>query len=264
MQTSANRMRQMWAEGRPTVGGWSTLGSAFATEIMATAGFDYVCVDLQHGLSDFDSLGNMLTAAARTGVTTLVRVPFNFTPFMGEALDAGADGVIIPMVNSREEAERAVRGAKYAPMGVRSFGPVRSSLFTGGATPDEVNAETLCLVMVETREAVERIDEICSTPGIDGIYIGAADLAISYELPPYGDPAPEALARALERIKAACAAHGLPVGTHAGSGEHAHRCLDDGYQMVTVATDASLLRAKVLADLAVARGSAADASARIY
>jgi 4-hydroxy-2-oxoheptanedioate aldolase len=259
-----NALKAVWADGRQAVGGWATLGSPFATEILAAAGFDYVCIDLQHGLSHFDAMAPMLIATARTGTTPLVRVPFNATPYMGKALDAGAQGLIIPMVNSGEDARAAVSACRYAPAGVRSFGPVRASLFAAGMSTGEVNAQVLCLPMVETRGAVDRIEEICSTPGVDGIYIGPADLAITYGLPPYGDPAPTRLVEAIERIRSCAAQHGLPVGIHTGGGSHTRHYLDAGFDMVTVSTDAALLRATVLSELAAARGAGEAASAGIY
>lgn len=259
-----NALKALWAQGRQAVGGWATLGSPFAAEILAAAGFDYVCVDLQHGLSHFDAMAPMLTATARTGTTPLVRVPFNSTAYMGKALDAGAQGLIIPMVNSGEDARAAVAACRYAPAGVRSFGPVRASLFSAGMSTDEVNAQVLCLPMVETRGAVEQIEQICSTAGVDGIYIGPADLAITYGLPPYGDPAPAQLVEAIERIRACAADHGLPVGIHTGGGAHTRHYLDAGFDMVTVSTDAALLRATAAAELAAARGAGVAASAGIY
>ncbi len=259
-----NTLRSLWSDGRQAVGGWATLGSPFAAEILAAAGFDYVCVDLQHGLSHFDTMAPMLAATARTGTTPLVRVPFNSTAYMGKALDAGAQGLIIPMVNSAEQARAAVAACRYAPEGVRSFGPVRASLFSSGMSTDDVNRAVLCLPMVETREAVDRIEEICTTPGVDGIYIGPADLAITYGLPPYGDPAPQQLSDAIEKIRACCAEHGLPVGIHTGGGAHTRYYLDAGFDMVTVSTDAALLRATVAAELAAARGGAEGPAAGIY
>ena len=250
-----NRLKAAWAGQQQAVGGWATLGSPFATEVLAVAGFDYVCVDLQHGLAHADAMVPMLIATARSGVTPLVRVPSNDGAAIGKALDAGAQGVIVPMVNSAQEAQAAVAACRYAPAGVRSFGPVRAGLVTGGMTLAEVDAQVLCLPMVETVAALSRIDEICAVPGVDGIYIGPSDLSISLGLPPYADPVADELTAAVDRIRTACANAGIPVGIHTTSGRQARAYLDAGLDMVTVSTDAAILRAAVSAELAAARGA---------
>lgn len=246
-----NHLKALWASGRQAVGGWATLGSPFATEVLALAGFDYVCIDLQHGLAHAEAMVPMLIATARTGVTPLVRVPANTNDAIGKALDAGAHGVVVPMVNSAAQAQAAVAACRYAPAGVRSFGPVRAGLQTTGMSLAEVNAQILCLPMIETVEAVDRIDEICATPGIDGIYIGPSDLSVTLGLPPYSDPVAVELLAAIERVRAAAA--GLPVGIHTTSGRQARTYLDAGLDMVTVSTDAAILRTAVAVELRVAR-----------
>lgn len=249
-----NHVKAQWARGAAVLGGWATLGSPFATEVLAVAGFDYVCVDLQHGLAHADAMVPMLIATARTGVTPLVRVPANDAASIGKALDAGAHGVVVPMVNSAQEARAAVAACRYAPTGTRSFGPVRAGLQTAGMSPEQVNDQVLCLPMVETTQALDRIDEICGTPGVDGIYIGPSDLSLTLGLPPYSDPIDDRLLDAVASIRAAAARHGLPVGIHTTSGRQARYYLDLGLNLVTVSTDAAILRAAVLAELAGARG----------
>lgn len=259
-----NHLKALWASGGQAIGGWATLGSPFATEVLAVAGFDYVCVDLQHGLAHAETMVPMLIATARTGVTPLVRVPANANDAIGKALDAGAHGVIVPMVNSGEQAAAAVAACRYAPDGVRSFGPVRAGLQTAGMSLADVNAQILCLPMVETWEAVERIDEICATPGVDGIYIGPSDLSVTLGLPPYSDPVADELTAAVERVRAAAGAAGLPVGIHTPSGRQARAYLDQGLDMVTVSTDAAILRTAVTAELGAARGTAAGTATGGY
>jgi 4-hydroxy-2-oxoheptanedioate aldolase len=257
---TTNRLRALFAEGGSAVGGWCTTPSPFNAELLAVEGYDYVCVDCQHGLIGYDAMVPLLASLARTGTTPLVRVPFNHTPWMGRALDAGAEGVIVPMVNTREDAERAAAACRYAPEGVRSFGPVRAGLFLNQAPPAEVNRQVLCFVMIETVQGVENAEDICAAPGVDGVYVGPADLAISMGVAFGVDPLPAAHAEALDHVARVCAAQGIVPGIHTGGGADARRALEGGYRMATVSTDAALFRGAIRAELAAARGSA-DASA---
>jgi 4-hydroxy-2-oxoheptanedioate aldolase len=264
-KVTSNLLKGKWTAGQNLVGAWSCLGSAFAAELCAVEGFDYVCVDLQHGLSHFDTMAPMLIAISRTGVSPIVRVPANQPHYMGKAFDAGAEAVIVPMVNSRQDAERAVAGCRYAPEGTRSFGPVRSGLFLNQAPPVEVNREALCLVMIETIGAVERAEEICATPGVDGVYVGPADLAVTMGLAPGRDEMPAEHAQAIVHVRETCDAHNLIAGIHTTGGAQARGYLDAGFRMVSLATDAALLSAAHRAELAAARGQASGTGAdRIY
>ena len=189
------------------------------------------------------------------GITPIVRVPFNDTPWPGKAFDAGAEAVVVPMVNSREDAEKAAAACRYAPEGVRSFGPVRAGMLLGD-DPPAVNRAVSCLVMIETVRAVEAAGEICSTPGVDGVYIGPADLAVSMS----GSLAAMASrehADAIETVRATCARAGIVAGIHTGGGEAARSYADAGFQMCTLATDAALLRLMARQQLATARGEQA-------
>jgi 4-hydroxy-2-oxoheptanedioate aldolase len=259
INVTVNAMKRKIEAGGAALGAWCSLGSVESAEICATSGFDYVCVDLQHGLSHLDSMVPMLMAASRTGTTPTVRVPRNETDYIGKALDAGAEVVVVPMVNTAGEAERAVAACRYAPEGVRSFGPVRSRMFLSDADPVDVNREVLCMVMIETVEAVENVAEICKTPGLDGVYIGPADLAVSMGfVPSFGDP-PAEEAEVIDHIRATCAAAGVIAGIHTGGGALARAYVDAGFRMVTVATDAAALRKAVLADLRAVAGGGGEA-----
>jgi 4-hydroxy-2-oxoheptanedioate aldolase len=248
-------LRERWDGGEAAYGGWCTMGSPFAAELLGSSGVDYVCVDLQHGLSDFE-LGWMLIQALRaTGATPVMRVPYNHTPWPGKAFDAGAEAVIVPMVNSRAEAETAVAACRYAPEGVRSFGPVRAGLLIGDDAPT-VNRTVMCFVMIESVRAVEAADEICSTPGVDGVYIGPADLAVSMcgSLAAMGS---KEHSDAIDAVRQACERAGIVPGIHTGSGAQARGFADMGFKMCTLATDAALLRSKIGAELATARAAGA-------
>lgn len=249
-----NELRARLARGERAFGGWCTIGSPFAAEILGHEGYDYVCVDCQHGLIHADAMWPMLQAVRGTGATPVVRVPFNETAWPGKALDAGAEAVIVPMVNSREEAERAAAACRYAPLGVRSFGPVRAGLLLGD-DPPAANREVMCLVMIETVRAVEAADEICSTPGVDGVYIGPADLAVSMSgsLTAMGS---QEHADAIEEVRRACARHGIVAGIHTGGGAAGRAYAEAGFQMCTLGTDASLLRAAARHQREIAHGLA--------
>jgi len=249
-----NALAAKWEGGGSVVGAWCSLGSPFAAELSASAGYDYVCVDIQHGLSYVDALPGMLMAVSRTPACPIVRVPAIDAGVICKALDFGAAGVIVPMVNGREDAERAVAACRYAPAGVRSFGPTRASLFLDASDPMAMNDQVLCIVMIETVEAVEKAEEICTTPGVDAVYIGPADLALSMGMSPTAAPGSTEHADALERVRTTCTSFGVPVGIHTTGGEQARRCLDVGFSMVTLGTDAALLRSAVAAQLALARG----------
>jgi 4-hydroxy-2-oxoheptanedioate aldolase len=251
---ASNPLKTSWAEGRTAFGLWMTVPGSVGAEIFAGAGVDYVCVDQQHGVIDYDSMVPMFQAIRAEGAAPITRVLSNDPFLIMKALDAGAWGVIVPLVNSAEDAARAVSACRYPPRGIRSYGPVRAARVIGSRDPEELGGEVLCLVMVETREALERVAEIASTPGVDGIYIGPSDLALSLGLPPTLDVTEDAHVEAVDRIREACHRHGIAAGIHAPSGEWARKHAGAGFDMVTVATDATLLRAAALRELIAARG----------
>jgi 4-hydroxy-2-oxoheptanedioate aldolase len=259
---TTNRLRQR-AASEACFGAWCTTPSSLSAEVLAGEGFDYVCVDCQHGLIHYDAMWPMLQAMRYADTTPIVRIPFNDTSWFGKALDAGAQGVIVPMVNSRADAERAVAAARYPPLGVRSFGPVRSGMVVG-SDPDEVNREVLCIVMIETAEAVEGADQICSTPGVDGIYIGPADLAISLGVGLAKMFEAQVHVDAIDHVRETATGHGLIPGIHTGGGTQARGFADAGFRMCTLASDVTWLRQSAQAELLAARGGRRDGGGGIY
>src|ERR1700722_18804686 len=235
-----NPLRTIWAEGAAALGGWLTVPSSFSAEIMAHGGFDWVCVDMQHGMIDEEHMLQMLQGISSTDTAPLVRVPRNEAGVIGKCLDAGAWGVIVPMGNSAEEAAAAVAACRYAPVGIRSFGPLRANYYAGFDYYSRANAEVLCIVMVETKRAVERVDEILSVPGVDAVYVGPADLSITLGLPPAPDHTEEIFNDALSRILASCERNGVVPGI-AGNAVTAIKRLAQGFRFVEVASDAGLL-----------------------
>jgi 4-hydroxy-2-oxoheptanedioate aldolase len=235
-----NGVRELWAAGGAALGAWLMIPSAFSAEIIAHAGFDWVCVDMQHGVIDYSQMVAMLQAVAYTNVTPLVRVPWNEPGIIGKTLDAGARGVIIPMVNSRADAERAVQACRYAPAGARSFGPVRANYSAGFDYFARANDDVLCIVMVETRDAVTHVDDILAVPGIDAVYVGPADLSVTLGLPPAPDQDAASFNDALARILDSCAKHGVVPGI-AGNQKTAPKRVEQGFRLVEVAADAAVL-----------------------
>jgi len=230
-----NSLKSMWAGGKTAHGAWLSIGHTTTAEIIGGLGFDYLCIDMQHGTADYREMFAMLQALRSSPSALLVRVPWNEPGIIGRVLDAGADGVIVPMVNSVEEAAAAVAACRYPPHGARSWGPVRPALIHADYTPDTGNAGVACIPMIETAAAVDALEDILQIPGIDAVYVGPADLSISYGLPPGSDnegPFPGAL----ERVVAACNEHGVIPGVHTTS-QLAQQRRDQGFRMVTVCSD---------------------------
>src|SRR5678816_2302757 len=182
-----NRLRTMWKAGTPVVNGWLAIPNSFSAETMAAQGWDTLTIDMQHGVVDYHALVPMLQAISTTPTVPIVRVPWLEPGILMKALDAGAYGVICPMVNSREDAERLVAWTHYAPRGMRSFGPVRAQLYGGADYPKEANDTIVVFAMIETAAALDRIDDILSVPGLDAIYTGPSDLSLSLGCTPVLD-----------------------------------------------------------------------------
>jgi 4-hydroxy-2-oxoheptanedioate aldolase len=250
---ATNPIREIWAGDRPAFGLWSVMPGTTGAEILAKAGADYVCVDQQHGVIDYGSMAPMFQAIRAGGAAPITRVLSNDPFLIMKALDAGSWGVIVPLVNSAEDAARAVSACRYPPQGIRSFGPVLAADVIGSRDPEKLGGEVLCLVMVETREALERVGEIAATPGLDGIYIGPSDLALSLGLPPTLEIMEGEHEAAVRRIREACHEYGIAAGIHAPSGEWARRHAQAGFDLITVASDAPLLRGAASREMTMAR-----------
>ncbi len=249
--STARSLRDKLARGETVFGVWAALPDAFAAELMCVDGVDYICVDQQHGLVDYAEMVEMLRAIeGRRTAVPFTRVPVNQAWVIGKALDAGMQGVVVPMVNNRAEAAAAVAACRYSPRGNRSFGPVRASMVMNSRDVAVMGDSVLCFVMVETREGVEKIDEIASTPGLDGIYVGPADLALGLGLQPDLDKEEPEHVAAVERILAACKKHGIVPGIQCGNGKAARKQADRGFRFVTFTKDSSLLPAAVAREVA--------------
>ncbi|WP_324733118.1 HpcH/HpaI aldolase family protein [Pseudomonas paeninsulae] len=236
-----NRIRQRWAAGEAVINGWLAIPNAFCAETMAHQGWDSLTLDMQHGVIDYQAAVNMLTAISTTATVPLVRVPWLDEGIVMKMLDAGAYGVICPMINSRAEAERFVAATRYPPQGIRSFGPIRALLYAGADYAQRANDTVLALAMIETRQALDNLDEILATPGLDGIYIGPADLSLALGCTPRFDQEEPAVVEAIEHILARTKAHGLAACIHNGTAGYARRMLERGFDLVTIGSDARLM-----------------------
>jgi 4-hydroxy-2-oxoheptanedioate aldolase len=250
------RLREVFERGDASIGGWCVIPSPFAAELMALAGFDWVCVDMQHGLVGYDALVPMLQVLNRLGTPAFVRVPWNAPDHIMKALDAGAHGVIVPMVNSAADARAATGACRYAPDGYRSWGPIRASFAKDGFDPAWANRDVVCAVMIETAEAVAGVDEILAVPGIDAVYVGPNDLAVSNGLPPDANATRPEHRALITRIREACDRHGVVAGIHCGSWETAAQWREEGFRMLNVNSDAVFLRTNAMAVLKNLKGSA--------
>jgi 4-hydroxy-2-oxoheptanedioate aldolase len=238
-----NRLREIWAQGGAAVNGWLAIPNSFSAETMAHQGWDSLTVDLQHGVVDYTTMVPMLQAISTTNTVPVVRVPWLEPGILMKALDAGAYGVICPMVNTRADAEKLVAYTHYAPRGTRSFGPVRALLYSGADYPTHANDTIVTFAMIETAQALENLDDILSTPGLDAIYIGPSDLSLALGCNPTFDELDPKAADAVQHILARAKAHKVVAGIHNGSPEAALKRIAMGFQFVTVSSDARLMAA---------------------
>jgi 4-hydroxy-2-oxoheptanedioate aldolase len=237
----ANGVRDIWASGKAVINSWCGVPSSFSAEVMAHAGFDSLVVDMQHGMIEYSMMVHMLTAFSTTNVTPLVRVPWNDPAHIQKALDAGAYGIVCPMINNRAEAEKFVGSCRYAPLGYRSSGPIRAALYGGADYHMKANDIVLAFGMIETQEALDNLDEIMSVKGLDAIYVGPSDLSISLGHNPGGDKPDEWMMAALKKILDACKRHKVQPGIHCGAPEYAKKMIAMGFTFVTVGGDSRFL-----------------------
>jgi 4-hydroxy-2-oxoheptanedioate aldolase len=248
-----NGLKARWAAGQPTINGWCSIGNPFTAEIMAAQGFDSITIDMQHGALDYSNVLPMFQAMRASGATLMARVPWNEPGIIMKALDAGAYGIICPMVNSAEEAARFVSYLRYPPLGQRSFGPTRVSFAAGANYAGEANDNMLAFAMIETAEGMANLNAIAATPGLDGIYVGPADLTLSLTqgrlAPGFDREEPEMIA-ALQTIVAACKKNGIRAALHCGTPAYAARAIGWGFDMTTVGGDSRFLAAAAAAAVA--------------
>jgi len=252
-----NRLRTLWQQGQAAVNGWLAIGNSFSAEVMAHQGWDTLTIDMQHGVIDYPAMVTMLQAISTTPTVPIVRVPWLEPGILMKSLDAGAYGVICPMVNTREDAQRLVAYTHYAPRGTRSYGPVRANLYGGADYAGKANDTIVAFAMIETAQALDNLDDILSVEGLDAIYIGPSDLSLALGCRPVFDDvdpkAAQAIAHILERAKA----HGVKAGVHNGLPEVALARAAMGFSFVTLSSDARILAGGSQQLLAAARAGLA-------
>lgn len=232
-----NRLRRIWAEGGSVVNGWLAIPSVFSAEVMAAQGWDSLTVDMQHGVVDYQAMVSMLAAIATSNAVPVVRVPWLDPGAIMKSLDAGAYGVIVPMVNTPEDARRLVEWTTYAPKGGRSYGPIRAMLYGGADYPAHADATIVRFAMIETAEALGNLDAILATPGLDAVYVGPSDLSLSLGCAPRFEDLDPPAAAAVQTIVAKATAAGVIPGIHCGSVAGALGRVKQGFRFVTVGSD---------------------------
>ena len=233
-----NKLKKIFKEGKVVVNGWLQIPSSFSAEVMANQGWDSLTIDMQHGAIDYPNALQMLQSISTTDVVPMARVNWNEPGQIMKILDAGSYGVICPMVSNREQAEKFVQACMYPPKGYRSFGPLRGLIYGGSDYGKHANNEILKLAMIETKEALDNLDNIMSTPGVDGIYIGPADLSLAVgEEPGFdkkeNDPVFPVIMKILEHAKK----NNIVAGIHNMTPEYAQKMINRGFQLVTISSD---------------------------
>ena len=239
-----NPLRAIWNRGETSLNAWLNIGHTFSAEIMANQGFDSLTVDCQHGPIDYSSLLPMFQAMRASGKTLMARVPWRDPTWIMKFLDAGAMGIICPMVNTPEEAEEFVSYLRYPPQGQRSWGPTRAMFAYEGYKKDAVNDAVLAFAMIETGLALENLEAIAKTPNLDALYVGPSDLSLGMSngaLQPGLDREEPEVIDTLKHIVEVAHANGIWAALHCGTPEYAARGVDWGFDMVTVGTDSAIL-----------------------
>ena len=233
-----NKIKSLLKQGKQTAGAWLQMTSPFSAEIMARAGFDWLIVDMEHAPGDFLNLASQLQAMGETGCVPFVRAPWNDPVAIKRILDTGVMGVLIPYVNTAEEAKNAVAACKYPPEGIRGLAGSTRAAYFGQNSMDylkDANDEILVIIAVETGEAIDNLDEILAVEGLDGIFIGPMDLATSMGY--FGDPSHPEVQQAITTVEKKTLKADKYLGTIGGSWEQAKEKYDRGYQFLMLMSD---------------------------
>ena len=235
-----NKLRSLWNDNAQAVNAWLGIPSTITAEIVSKQGFDSITIDLQHGINDYTSAVPMLQAMAASDATPMARVPWLEPGIIMKLLDAGALGIVCPMVNTPEQAERFVRYCRYAPDGDRSFGPVRAGLIHGPAYVKQANESIITLAMIETAQALSQVAEIARTRGLTALYIGPSDLGLSLGFEAKLDQTEPVVMDAVKRILEVAKDAGIKAGIHCLAPSYAREMLELGFDLVTMGTDIRL------------------------
>jgi 4-hydroxy-2-oxoheptanedioate aldolase len=238
-----NKLRTLWNEDASAINAWLGIPSTITAEIVSRQGFDAITIDLQHGINDYSTAVPMLQAISASDATPMARVPWLEPGIIMKLLDAGALGIICPMINTPEDAERFVRYCRYAPDGDRSFGPVRAGFLHGPGYVKQANDSIVTLAMVETGQALVQVADIARTPGLTGVYIGPSDLGLSLGYEAKLDQTEPVVTDAIKRILEAAKNAGIKAGIHCLAPAYAREMLELGFDLVTMSTDIRLFTA---------------------
>ena len=249
-----NTVKQKLQRGESVINGWLGIASTLSAEIVGLSGFDSVTVDLQHGMIGFDAALPMLQTLSATPAVPLVRVPVNDGPQIMRLLDAGAYGVICPMISTAQQATKFVSACRYPPNGDRSFGPSRGLLYGGADYYFHADETILTLAMIETQQGLENLDDILSVPGLDGVFIGPNDLSLALGHLPSSEPTDPAVVDAIAHILTRAQAHGKVPGIFCSSGPAAAMRIEQGFRFVVPGNEANLLKQAASQAVQAARG----------
>lgn len=255
-----NRTKARLKAGEAVVGSWLGIPSAVSARFMAQLGFDYLCVDMEHQPIDIETASAMFAAIANAGVTAVARVPWNTAENIKRVLDCGAQGIVVPMVNTREEAEAAVAAAKYPPQGIRSVGGALHAMNFGTDPATyyaRANDEILVVLQTESPQGVANAEEIYSVPGVDAVFIGPNDLLCQMGKEPKMETDDRQFVEALAHVVRTANKHGIAPGIHTANHEACSRRIGEGFRFMAVASDARLMVAGAQAELKkIERGGA--------
>ncbi|HEX3983058.1 MAG TPA: aldolase/citrate lyase family protein [Acidisoma sp.] len=236
-----NRLREITAAGGAAVNGWLGIPSVISAEVMAHQGWDSLTIDMQHGMIDYNDLAPMLAAISTTATVPLVRAPWLEPGILGKILDAGAYGVICPMIETAADVEAFVLATAYPPRGRRSMGPIRAALYGGPGYWQQANSTILRFAMIETRGALDNLDAILAVDGLDAVYIGPSDLSLALGREPRFDQDDPVVLDAILEIGRKARVAGKIAGIHNGYPPYAKRMIANGFNFVTVGTDTMFL-----------------------
>jgi len=237
-----NRIRTLWAEGKPVLNGWLHIPSMWSAEVMANQGWDSLVVDMQHGMMSMETAIQMLQAISITDTVPMARVNWNTPGDIMRLLDAGAYGIICPMIDTREQCEAFVGACRYPPMGYRSLGPTRARVYAGADYADHANETIITFAMIETQEAYDNRDEIMSVEGLDGVFVGIGDLRLSMTGSAGFTSSDDVVNKALDDILESAQKHNIQAGLFTVDPNFAVAMLKRGYSFVTVKTDSMMLQ----------------------
>ena len=249
----ANKVRERWVKGEAAVSAWLSIGAPYGAEIAGWSGADCVVVDLQHGMLDLKDVIGALQAISATPATPFVRAPSCDPPLLMKLLDAGAYGLICPMVNRASEAKAFVSATRYPPRGSRSFGPARGLLYGGADYLDRADETIVRLAMIETAEGLDAIEDICAADGLDGVFVGPNDLALALGYSPSSDPSEAEVDSAIEQCLRTARSAGKHAGIFCPSGAVAARRAEQGFDFLVPNSDSNLLKSAMASEISAAR-----------